>query len=182
MALKKPQAIDNDGQPIEAKYAPEDFICAPADSRGVSYRLTFRVMPDIEKGIDQIVASNRFPFTTRGDVLRWAIREGLRALGNMEPVTSVTKRIDMVSAVLAEETAHAEFMHVFDSLQESINKYLADQAPDQAMRVLSLAKHHFEMMPEGHWRSRYLAELEKVFGHLMKGKGINLKNVQGVQS
>lgn len=179
MAIKKPQAVDNDGQPIEIKYAPEDFICAPADSRGVSYRLTFRVMPDIEKSIDQIVASNRFPFTTRGDVLRWCTREGLRALGNMEPVTSVTKRIDLVSSVLAEENAHAEFMHIFTAIEESINKYLADQAPEQAMRVLALAKHNFEMMPEGHWRSRYLVELTKRFGQLMGTKGVSLKGMGG---
>lgn len=177
--LKKPQPLDNDGQPIEVKYAPEDFICAPADSRGISYRLTFRVMPDIEKSLDQIVASNRFPFATRGDVLRWCTREGLRALGNMEPVTSVTKRIDLVSGVLAEESAHADFMHIFVALEESTNKYLADQAPAQAMRVLALAKHNFEMMPEGFWRSRYLEELDKRFGHLMKIKGTSLKGMGG---
>src|SRR5258707_40536 len=103
-------------------------MCAPADSRGVSYRLTFRVMPDIEKGLDEVVASNRFPFSTRGDVIRWCVREGLRALAQMEPVTSVTKRIDLVNAVLTEENAHSEFMHIFTAIEESINKYLADQA------------------------------------------------------
>jgi hypothetical protein len=174
MALPKPQAIDNDGNIIPLHYKPEDFICAPSDSRGVSYRLTFRVMPDIEKSIDQIVASNRFPFQTRGDVLRWCAREGLRALGKMEPVTSVTKRIDLVSSVLAEENAHAEFMHIFTALEESINKYLADQAPLQATRVVAMAKHNFEQMPEGHWRDRYLEELKKKFAHLDKGIGIKL--------
>jgi len=178
--LKKPLPLDNDGHPLEIKYAPEDFICAPADSRGVSYRLTFRVMPDIEKSLDQIVASNRFPFTTRGDVLRWCTREGLRALGNMEPVTSVTKRIDLISQVLAEENAHAEFMHIFTALEESINKYLADQAPDQAMRVIALTKHNFQMMPEGHWRDRYLKELDKRFGPLMGAKGVPLKGATGM--
>jgi hypothetical protein len=172
--MKKPQPVDSDGQPIELTYKPEDFICAPADSRGISYRLTFRVMPDIEKSLDQIVASNRFPFSTRGDVLRWCTREGIRALANMEPVTSVTKRIDTVSAVLAEEKAHSEFMQIFDALESSVGKYMADQAPDQAARVLALTKHHFDQMPEGHWRSRYLDELHKRFGPLMAKKGITL--------
>lgn len=179
MALKKPAALDNEGHIIPLNYKPEDFICAPSDSRGVSYRLTFRVMPDIEKSIDQIVASNRFPFNTRGDVLRWCTREGLRALGNMEPVTSVTKRIDLVSSVLAEEQAHAEFMHIFTAMEESINKYMADSAPEQAMRVVALAKHNFEMMPDGHWRDRYLKELGKRFAQHLSGiKGVSLMETQ----
>jgi len=175
MALLKPHAIDpNDGSVITSKYKAEDFICAPADARGVSYRLTFRVVPDIEKGLDQIVASNRFPFSTRGDVLRWCVREGLRALNQMEPVSSVTKRVDMVDAVLAEESAHADFMHIFGAIEESVNKYLADQSPQQAQRVLAMARGNFEMMPEGFWRSRYLEELTKRFAHVEKGKGVLL--------
>lgn len=173
MPLPKPQPIDHDGIPIEVKYAPEDFIVSPADARGISYRLTFRVMPDMEKGIDQIIASNRFPFTTRGEVIRWCLREGVRALNKMEPVSSVTKRVDLVNAVLAEENAHAEFMHIFSTLQEAVDKYVADQAPKQASRVVAIAKHNFDMMPEGHWRDRYLEELAKRFGqHLVSGKGL----------
>jgi hypothetical protein len=30
-------------------------------------------------------------------------------------------------------------------------------------------------MPEGHWRERYLKELQKRFGQLMQGKGVALK-------
>jgi hypothetical protein len=174
MAHKKPDPLDNDGQPIPKKYDPGDFIVAPSDTRGVSYRMTFRVSPDMEKAIDQIVASNRFPFSTRGDVLRWCVREGVRLLDQMEPVTSVTKRIDTLSAILNEETAHAEFMHIFEHLSESVQRYLADQAPEQATRVIALAKHQFMMMPEGYWRERYLGELSKRFGHLMGGGGVSL--------
>lgn len=181
MAFSKAQAIDPDsGDPIQGKYKAEDFICAPADARGVSYRLTFRVMPDIEKSLDQIVASNRFPFSTRGDVLRWCVREGLRALNKMEPVTSVTKRIDLIDTVLAEENAHADFMHIFHALEDNVNKYLADQAPKQALRVLAMAKHNFESMPDGHWRDRYLEELQKKFGPLLAtGKGVQLGGNNG---
>lgn len=175
--MKKPTPVDGDGVPIPKKYDPADFIVAPADTRGVSYRLTFRVAPDMEKAIDQIIASNRFPFTTRGDFLRWASREGIREIDKMEPVTSVSKRIDMLSSILNEESAHADFMHIFDHLEQTVNRYLADQIPDQAIRVIALAKHQFGEMPEGYWRDRYLTTLEKRFGYLLAGKvgGVGLK-------
>jgi hypothetical protein len=169
VAYKKQAPLDQDGQPIPAIHDPADFLVAPCDTRGVSYRLTFRVAPDMEKALDQIVASNRFPFSTRGDILRWCLREGVRSLDQMEPVTSVTKRVDLLSTILGEENSHAEFMHIFDQLGESVDRYLADQAADQAIRVVAIAKHQFEMMPEGHWRDRYLRELKKRFGHLMVG-------------
>ncbi len=176
MPPKKPQALDTDGHPIPTKYDAADFIVAPCDTRGVSYRSTFRVAPDMEKAVDQILASNRFPFTTRGDVLRWCVREGIRILDQLEPVTSVTSRIDMLSRVLSEETAHAEFMHIFDHLEESVQRYLGDQAHEQAIRIVALAKHQFEMMPEGHWRDKYLRELTKRFTHLTGTKaGVGIK-------
>lgn len=157
--------------PEPCGYDPGDFLVAPSDTRGVSYRLVFRVCPDMEKAVDQILASHRFPFTTRGDVLRWCLREGVRKLDQMEAVTSVTRRVDLLSTILNEENAHAEFMAIFEHLEETIQHYLADQAPDQAIRVVALAKHQFESMPEGHWRSRYLQELAKRFVHV--GQGAN---------
>ena len=93
---------DSDGNPIQPKYEPGDFMVAPSDGKGVSYRLTFRVAPDIEKSLDQIVASNRFPFGTRGDALRWCTREGIRILESLEPVSSVTKRIDILTNLMNE--------------------------------------------------------------------------------
>jgi hypothetical protein len=166
----KPLPVDGDGNPIPRKYDPASFIVVPVDTRGVSYRLTFRVAPDMERALDQVVASNRFPFTTRGDVLRWCVREGIRTLEGMEPVVSVSKRLYMMNTVLSEESGHAEFMHIFTHLEETVAKYLSDQAPDQAVRIIALAKHHFESMPEGYWRDRYLQELEKKFSHLATGK------------
>lgn len=174
--MKKPLPIDPaTGNPYPAKYDPGDFIVAPSDTRGTSYRLTFRAAPDIARAIDQVIQSNRFPFTSRGDVLRFCTREGLRILETLEPVISVSKRIDMLTMLLNEDKSHAEFSTVFDQLAEAVNRYLADQSPDQAIRIIALAKHQFDMMPEGHWRSKYLTELAKRFpDQALKSKGADL--------
>ena len=168
----KVQALDGDGNSLPQKYDPADFIVAPSDAKGVSYRLTFRVPPDLEKAIDQILASNRFPFTTRGDVLRWVTLQGIKQLEKMEPVTSVTKRIDILTTILNEEAVHSEFMAIFNHLEESVARYMADSAPTQASRVVAMAKHQFEGMPDGHWRDRYLEELHKRFGQLLNKAGV----------
>jgi len=170
----KTQPVDTDGTPLLSKYNPADFIVAPSDSKGVSYRMTFRVPPDMEKAIDQIIASNRFPFNTRGDVLRWVTLQGIKMLELMEPVTSVTKRIDILTTILNEESSHAEFMAIFAHLEDSVGKYMSDHAPEQAGRVVAMAKHQFESMPEGHWRERYLVELGHRFGYILNKEGVQL--------
>jgi hypothetical protein len=164
-------ALDDDGHPIASKYDPAEFLVAPTDSRGISYRLTFRSSPDLVRAVDQILAAHRFPLTSRGDLLRFALRECVRKLELMESVPSVSKRVDILSLILTEEQAHGEFLHVFDQLQRTITQYLADQAPDQAVRVIELARHQFELMPEGHWQTRYLKELESRFGTIVKEHG-----------
>lgn len=174
MAKKKPPAQDP-AEEAGPKYDPADFIVAPADAKGVSYRFTFRGPPDLDTAIDQWIAANRFPFTTRGEVLRWCVREGLRRLDAMEPgVVSVTKRVDILTKLLNEETAHSEFLSVFRILEESVTRYLADQAGAQATRVVAMALHQFQAMPEGHWRDRYLLELHTRFGYLLNKPGIEL--------
>ena len=170
----KIQPLDTDGQAILTPYDPADFIVSPSDTKGVSYRLTFRVPPDLEKGIDQILASNRFPFSTRGDVLRWTTLQGIKTLEKLEPVVSVTKRIDILTTILNEEAGHSEFMAIFHHLEESVSRYMADQAPAQASRVVAMSKHKFEGMPDGHWRERYLEELSKRFGYLLQKDGVQL--------
>lgn len=180
-ALPNPTANpDHQAPQGEQQYDPASFNVAPADNKGVSYRLTFRVPPDMEKSIDAIIASHRFPFQTRGDVLRWTTLKGCRELEKMEGVPSVTKRVDILSNLLNEESAHSEFMSIFNHLEESVARYMADEAPDQATRVVAMAKYQFEAMPDGHWRSRYLEELNKRFSHLLKKTGISLIKTDNV--
>lgn len=176
----KPKPVDQDGNLLQSKYDPSDFIVAPSDSKGVSYRLTFRIPPDLEKGLDSILASQRFPFTTRGDILRWATLRGVKELEQMEGIASVSKRVDILTTLLNEESSHAEFMSIFGHLQESVSRYMADQAQDQAVRVVAMAKYQFEGMPEGHWKTRYLEELEKKFGQLLVKAGVGLMGVKKV--
>lgn len=178
--MKKPPPLDPEsGNPLPAKYDPGDFIVAPSDARGVSYRLTFRVAPDLARAIDQIITSNRFPLMSRGDVLRFFVREGIRLIETLEPVISVSKRIDMLSTMLNEDKSHAEFTVIFDQLGEAVSRYLADQAPEQATRIIALAKHQFDMMPDGYWKKKYLVELAKRFPEQLdkagkKPKGLTL--------
>jgi len=162
-------------------YDPSDFLISPSDARGVSYHLSFRCMPDMVRAIDQILQSKTFPLGTRGDLLRFALREGLRILDRLEPVSSVMKRVDIVNGMMAEENAHMDFMAVFVHLDETVRKYMADSAPEQAVRTITVVKHQFESMPEGYWRDRYLAELQNRYGKALAlaPKGITLSLVRG---
>jgi hypothetical protein len=106
-------------------------------------------------------------------LLRFALREGLRKLEAMESIVSVTQRIDLVNTLMAEENAHHEFMQIFTHLDDTLAKYMGDQAIDQAIRLLAVTKHHFEQMPDGYWRDKYLQTMKdryaKVLEHAPKG-------------
>lgn len=132
----------------------------------------------MENNIDVILSSKKFPFRTRGDVLRWCTQRGIKELEKMEGIPSVSKRIDILTTLLNEEQAHSEFMAVFNHLEEGVTRYMADQAPEQATRVVAMAKYQFEAMPGGHWRERYLSELQKRFGHLLKQAGMQLVKME----
>lgn len=166
---KKPfqQPVDEHGDEIHSEYDPASFFVSPSDAKGVSYRATFRWSPDMEKGVDNVLASHKFPFQTRGDFLRWASKVALQQLEQMEPVLSVSKKVEILSAMLHEEASNSEFMATFNTLEQAVARFMADNAPQQAVRVVAMAKHQFESMPGGYWKDRYLEELGKRFETLL---------------
>jgi hypothetical protein len=168
---KKSLPVDQDGNPIAPKYDPSKFIIPPSDSKGVSVRIQARCPPDMQRGIDEVLVSRRFPFKSDGDVIRWCVRQGFKLLNEMEDVNTVGQRVDMLTQLLDEEKSHADFLHSFTRLQESVSRYLADQSPEQAVRVIAMAKHTFESMPDGYWKDKYLQRLKEQFGSIETKSG-----------
>lgn len=161
--------------PHRAKYKPEDFIIPGQDNNGNSMRLWSRVVPMLDRAIDVMFASHRFPFRSKGDLIRWCIKDGVDRLEEMEPVTgSVMAQVDAMIGILRDEELNHGFLTLFQTMTNTIGMHVQAQAEGEARRVIATMQHHIMKMQDGYWRQRYLRELREKFGYLMKGMTVGM--------
>lgn len=159
---------DPDHDDFNSKYDPADFIIQASDAKGHSERVWCRMQPGHDRQLDVILRSRKFPFRTKGDIIRWAVVRGLRILEQMEEVPSIMKQVDMMMDVLADEQIHHEHMVVFEKTRERVAAYIGSNSIGQARRLVSILKMRADGIPDDYWRGLYLERLEKEFGYLLE--------------
>ena len=163
------QYTDHEVDAEDGKYDPGDFIIPASDAKGHSERVWCRLQPGHDRQLDVILRSRKFPFRTKGDIIRWATVRGLRILEQMEEVPSVMKQVDMIMDVLNDEQLHQDCLNVFDKTRERVASYIAAGSSGQARRLVATLKMHTSKMPDDYWRGVYMDRLEKEFGYLLEG-------------
>ena len=176
---RKRYDADHDDTPQHhIKYDPADFIIVAQDAKGHSERVGFRISPADDRALDTILASKKFPFRTKGDIMRWGVHVAIRRLERMEDVPSVTQQVDATMLILRDEMFNHEFMATFEALGRVIQQHLAGGANGEARRLVTLVKDKIQKMPDGHWRDKYLSTLEERYGHI-EGTGASHRTTPG---
>lgn len=164
------QAHPGRGSSYTGRYSPDSFIIPGQDNNGNSIRLFCRIMPLLSRSLDIIHGSGKFPFKSKGDVMRWCVKRGVEVLEEMEPMPgSVTAQVDaMIYALQGEQAAH-QFLTLFNVMGATVGEHIQAQALGEARRVISDMIRMIKAIDNEYWRGRYLEELDKRFGYLLKG-------------
>lgn len=148
------------------------------DNRGHSMPFAFRAQPRYARQIDLIIASKRFSFKTRPDVLRYALDHTLKELtAGDDTIPSIMAQVEAINEIALHEQLTYEFVAMFVRCSKIVTDYCELGAKGEARRVVALIKAHVDQMPEGFWREKYLRELMEKFGHLTTapGEGVSLR-------
>lgn len=159
------------GSSYTGKYIPDSFIVPGQDNNGNSIREWFRVMPLLDRAMDILLGSKKFPFKNKGDLMRWCVKHGVDTLEEMEPMEgSVTAQVDTMIYILNGESAAHQFMTLFNVMSNTVGEHIQAQALGEARRVISDMTRQIQKIDNEYWRGRYQGELEKRFGYLLKGE------------
>ncbi len=153
---------------LHSRYAPEEFVIPPVDSKGHGDRVTFRLQFGYTRQVKTIVQSKKFPFTSPGAFYRWAIHHAIKTLERMEPVPSVTAQVEMMNEVVRGEIFQQEFISMFQACSTTVHNYLGTGARGEAVRLVATLRSHIDRMPEGYWQDKYRKELDDKFGYLLE--------------
>lgn len=149
------------------KYDPKDWIVPGQDHNGNSVREWFRCQPTMDREIEVILTARKFPFRVKGDLLRWAVWEGIKKLNRMEDIpTSMFN----VAEIMIKTSREAEMWHKFrtsiEVTKKAVQDYVDTGNEEEALKLLSAIKAEVIKIEEDVWRRNYLEALEKEFGHI----------------
>ena len=161
MAADRPKPVEVGG------VDPTQFRVPASDAKGHSSRFFFRAQPGHGKQLESIVQSKKFPYRTKGDVLRHAFVRHLRWIESIEPMPSVTAEVDAIMEVMRVAEFHSDFSAVFEKVGEMISVHMGQGAIGEARRLLLTIMTHIKRMPDGYWKDKYDRESKERYGHIL---------------
>lgn len=147
-----------------------DFRVPAADTQGHSERVWFRCQPGHAQAVSAIIQSQRWPYRTKGDLLRHALSRHLKYLASAAdlPIKSLLLRVDAIMDLLRDEEMNHEFMGVFETLGTRVACHLGNGGEGEARRLIAGIQRQVDSMPDGYWRDKYARELQTRYGHLLE--------------
>lgn len=164
MAGKRSESLAGNSQ-----YPPREY-CIPAnDHNGNSARKQFRCTFGMSNEIQKIVQSKKFPWSTEGDMMRWAVWEGIKRCERMEEIPNSMYAV----ANTIIETARAQlevvtFIQSLDEAEKTVRELMQRGMESEALKFLSGIKDMAAKVVEPIWKDKYNEEFEKKFGHYWK--------------
>lgn len=150
------------------KYNPAKFVIPAQDHQGHSERVWARIQPLLDRQLDKILASKRFPFRVKGDIIRFAIMQAVELLDKLEPMPGLIGRINAIAEIVRQEEYFHAMQASLDNLAQLAERHISSGAEGEARRLVALAKAEAERIEEPYWRDKYLDDLSRRLGHLLR--------------
>ena len=148
---------------------PSEFRVPASDTKGHSARHWFRCIPIMARQVDQIVQAKKFPYRTKGDLLRHALHRHMKWLSTLEPMVTVSGQVDAVLEIMRDEEMNDDFSLVFEKMKERVSQHLASGANREAVRLVMTIQGCINEMPGGFWKDKYKKQLKNQFGDMLEG-------------
>jgi hypothetical protein len=153
-------------------YSPDKFYTRATDGKGHSEVVHLKLPPEITSVMAQIVQSRAIPdYRTAQDIIRDAIVHRLQYLRESGMVDGVTGTVAGFEEAAREVFDFYERMQAFKEIIDRAEKLVADVGRDseEARRaVRKVYEAALAIVDSEYWRNRYLQEIEKRFGDLLK--------------
>jgi len=145
-----------------------DFIIPASDEKGHSVPIAFRCSQAYSRRTAVAVNCTKFPYKTRGDLIRHALHRHLEFLDVIEPELEMDiSGLDAVNEIINASNERIAFAKSFDNLSRSVQELSAKGSQGQAKKLVLRVLRKVENMSPGYWKDSYLQDLKSRFGHLL---------------
>lgn len=153
-----------------------DFIIPASDSKGHSARQWYRCHPGVDRQMSVIIASKKFPYRTKGDLMRHAVMRHVAWLHHQNPVEGSTfADLDFIIETGKEIEMETRIQERLRDIEDIVKRLVDGGQIPAARRVIATAVMKIEGMAEGFRREEIMEAVVGKWGHLLRGdKGAKL--------
>lgn len=156
------------------KTEAERYIIPSRDQLGQSSREQFRCRPDYVRQMEIILASRKFPYITKSDIMRHALHELLAKLESETPIPdSLFRKIEMANEILRHEEIERRIYELMDNLEQAITVCLRDGDRGEVIRLVGMIRYYLDGGDQSYWTDKALERLKK-YEKFLEGTGIKL--------
>ena len=152
------------------KYDPSEFVYPSYDPDGRSVHICVRFPASLNRAIESVVKSRKFPFEIKDNLILWCLYDGLRKLESMEACVSVMPMLEITVMLARMDFDLKRFQEFFAKLDGAILRLRnSGYQTHSARRLVKAIEELVLCMPSSRDRNWFLQELRRRWGHLLIG-------------
>jgi hypothetical protein len=155
----------------QMQYDLEEFLGSGQDDHGNSVRMQFRCPPVVERELEIILSSKRFPYKTPSDIVRHAVYRHLHWLHEMEP--EIPRHhlagLEAINEVMRDTELRAQTEKTFVKLDQMIEERLAAGEHQEALRLIQNTKQRVIALSDSRWRRIWLERFKQKYARYLGG-------------
>jgi hypothetical protein len=147
----------------------DTFVIPARDDKGIGVPITLHIPPYLERQIEIIVASRRFPYLKVADFARHAFTRHCGWLTGLR--LSFPKHMHSTMSTVFDAFRDAEFESqaelCFGHMDRLVSTHIARGERVEAIRLYIRIRTRIQESGDSTWRDRFLREMDKKYSHLM---------------
>jgi hypothetical protein len=184
--LKERPIQSEDGSAIPAAHAEsiynaEDFfVPVSAGPEDLAVTQSFRCTAKTDRQIDIILASRKFNYISRGDLLRHSLHRHLAWLLKIEPeVVSIMPAIETIRELTKQQADMAQYNKTIEDLQKTLDDMLLLGQREKVISLVNQTYYNASKIQDEVWRELYMKKIKDRYGAYLtidsdQTKGVNL--------
>ena len=169
--LKETATQSEDGSTIpsvhdDSVYNSNDFfVPVSAGPEDLAVTQSFRCTAKTDRQIDIILASRKFNYISRGDLLRHALHRHLAWLLKIEPeVTSIMPAIETIRELTKQQADMAQYNKTVEDLQKTLDDMLLLGQREKVCSLVNQTYYNASKIQDEVWRELYMKKIKERYG------------------
>ena len=147
----------------------DTFVIPARDEKGIGVPVNFHIPPYLERQIEIVVASRRFPYLRAADFIRHACVRHLAWLISirLSIPRHMTSSMATVLDAFRDEEFNSQVELAFSHMARLVTGHINRGDKIEAIRLYVRIRSRIQETAPCGWRDRFLRELDKKYAHLM---------------
>lgn len=151
----------------------DTFIVPARDEKGITQSVSFRIPPYMERAIEIVLRSGRFPYLNLGSFFRHAGVRHVRFLTEIRASIPqhLLPSIETILEICRDNEMRIRVEEAFETITRQITSHRQRGDMMEALRLMSVVKNRIEKVHPSSWQRRFYTDFQRMHADLFNSDG-----------